>query len=174
MTSASLATWIVSPWDSAWRLLSPSQVSLDTWMDCCRTDKDTRSTLNGNLVDGGVYYYRLPTAQQGCPSLLTLRPLSCAAKCHLKPLEPGMVSIRSLPHKMGPMRVDQFAARCWYPHYSLEQRRWGTSPLRSWLATINLVVPLVAPTHHLKPAAWWWARNWHFEKYKRRQEWDHG
>ena len=68
--------------------------------------------LNGNLVDGGVYYYRLPATQQGfllrffvilkltipqisCFTLLTLRSSSCAAKYHLKPLEPGMVSIRS-------------------------------------------------------------------------------
>ena len=66
--------------------------------------------LNGDLVDQSIYYYRLPVAQHGCilhffvilklttPQMssltpLTLRSSSCAARYHLKHLEPGGVSV---------------------------------------------------------------------------------
>ena len=63
--------------------------------------------LSGNLVDQGVYHYRLPAAHQGFPlfffvidqelttpqmfssTLLTLKLSSCAAKHHLKQPQPG-------------------------------------------------------------------------------------
>jgi hypothetical protein len=64
--------------------------------------------LNRELVDKGVYHYRLPAGQQGCLlhffvilklttpqmsslTLLTSRSSSCAARYHLKQLEPGRI-----------------------------------------------------------------------------------
>jgi hypothetical protein len=70
-----------------------------------------RVNLNSELIDMGVYHYRLPAAQQGCLlhffvilklttpqvssiTLLTLRSSSCAARYQLKQ-EPGTVSVRN-------------------------------------------------------------------------------